>query len=444
MPGLSASTPRTSHKVAELASWATMPSRRRVRASSSLRTVAVWRSMSALALAMICSACLRAAVTSCSDSRRARCTARSPSVLACSRCRLAVAIAARVRSSAALARSRPARPGVRSRRTRRCGAHWPPSSSAPSRRPGCGGPRSPRGRRRRGSARPRGLPSEARCWPPDGRPSAAGRPHGWATARMSSASALGEPRSFRRRQQCDARSSISWSWTVRMSEASFSASARTDADSRSIASGSRRRRGVRGRGLSLPAPRQCGASRRRGCRDPHTSGSAARRVASSSPIWRWRSTLRWSAAPNLVAEHRHLRVLRDDTSRRCPCRSRLGARSGTADVTRHRGGRLARLLRRVLRAARRCRSGCLLRLLRLGRWRRGLARRRNHLVGGLALDRFAGGRLGCLRGLGRLSGCRVGRCCLGCGGLGRGSLLGRWRLRGWADSGDLLRLVVPR
>ena len=70
------------------------------------------------------------------------------------------------------------RPGAGSRPWRCCGGRWPRGRAAPSRRPGCGAPPGPRGRQRRGPARPRASRSPAARWSPAGRPAGAGRTRG--------------------------------------------------------------------------------------------------------------------------------------------------------------------------------------------------------------------------------------------------------------------------
>ena len=86
-------------------SWPTMPSRRRCTVSSSARAAALLRSKSAWAWAVIWRAWVRAALTICSASRRARATTRSASAVDSSRCLAAWLAAAAARASAAAARS---------------------------------------------------------------------------------------------------------------------------------------------------------------------------------------------------------------------------------------------------------------------------------------------------------------------------------------------------
>ena len=225
------------------------------------------RSASASPDEVIESAWVRAEATICSASRRARVSSASDSVCACWRCVGRLGEWPRGRAARRRWRApRPPRPGAGSRRWRWCGGRWPPWPAAPSRPRACGGPPGPRGRRRRGPARPRAWRWSAARWSPAGRPGGSGRPRAWRRpagprprpgpgVRSCSASASSRARV----------SSSSWSWTRRMSSASRAASAR-------IALASR-----------VACSRISAASRSAAARTSSASSSASRSIALARP-----------------------------------------------------------------------------------------------------------------------------------------------------------------
>ena len=89
---------------------------------------------------------------------------------------VACCMASRARCSAAAARCSASSTSRGSRRSRCCGGRWPRGRGAPSPPRACAGPPGPRGRRRRGPARPRAWRRCAARWSPAGRPGGSGRP----------------------------------------------------------------------------------------------------------------------------------------------------------------------------------------------------------------------------------------------------------------------------